>query len=629
MSSTHNVSLFGRTVRVSIYDPNTLAARGFAEAAAASAASIASSASLIDRHSLDLGLPVTATNLVPLAGSVSPSRIVSFNYISGATYTLVYRLRANPIRYAQALLPGFVNLLVDLVDGTVILGPGGFANIATYTLVRQGAFWLWTITFTANATDTDNLQLRPTGTGELPYTANGTDGLLVQFASLTTGGGSNLLPNSTMLGAGWDSTSLATPAAVTPTTTDADLLGQRFNETEAQSAATAVRVLGTMTATRVTEASGSDLFVRLFRFVTIPSGDTFRFEVEAKRGELKRLTFFSNAENVFDVDFDLAAGTATGSGASIDTLDNGWYRCVYQGVSASATGSNWQVQIQEDDGTWPYDGDGSSGLFLHRVKIRNVTKSIDLLNTTDWSTGWTLTSATLTANAALFGGLPFGLANAHPLAGRKVAVLGTSLVEQDFWTSAFAARTGCTLINLGESGCSYGLSSDYVDSRIGFCTAQMTTGNIPADTALIIADAPVNDPFWRVPVGTVSDTTTATFAGAMANISIWAATNRASTAVMYVQLPSAEPTYATHRHGGLAASGLATVAPLEDYQNMLARIARREGRPLVDLNDFGISWRTAGIRGDGLHWNARGGDWIAEILEAETKRLAVPGWLAA
>jgi hypothetical protein len=600
-------------------------AQAAATAAAASAAGVATTVADVTRANVDLGYAVASTALTPASGSVSPTQFVAVSFTSGTVYVWEVWAGVNStVRYAQALnnQGGGINQMLDTQTGTVSEGPGGFPNTATSVVDRIGAYWRWRMTWTPNASTSANWQIRPTGTGALPYSANGTDSLIILSSTLTTGGGSNLFPNSTMQGGGWTRTSL-TATAATPATVEANLLRVRLNSTATESATTAQRVNGTMTGTRATEASGSGLFVRAFRSVSIPSGNTFRFQFQAKAGERTIIKSFAMNAIAHDVTFNLATGVATGAGASMTALDNGWWECIYNGTSTGGTADNWQVQIANAAGQWPYNGDGTSGLFLHRARVTNTTTGAVVLDTTTWTSGWTLTSVSMTANAALFGGIPVGVGVAqsgvHPLTGKKVAVLGTSLVEQAIWTTAFAALTGCTIINLGVSGQAYGGSP-------GSITAQMTTGNIPSDTAMIIADMPVNDMLLNVPLGVVSDTATSTFAGAMANVSIWARANRPNAQMVYVQCTSADPTYATHRHGITNGLGLT----LTQYQTMLADVAAREGRVLIDPNAAGMSWRDMAARwtGDGLHWNTAGGALIAAIYSDAIRAAARTGWLA-
>lgn len=69
MSSTHNVSLFGNTIRVALYDPNTIAARGFATAAEVAAQDASEFADVASGAALSIG-NLYANTTAGIAGTV-------------------------------------------------------------------------------------------------------------------------------------------------------------------------------------------------------------------------------------------------------------------------------------------------------------------------------------------------------------------------------------------------------------------------------------------------------------------------------------------------------------------------------------------------------------------------------
>lgn len=594
-----------------------------------SAASIAGTKSEVD---IGLGLGAEAVRLLEASGSITPSCVGTFTQTSGVQYELVVVARAQGTRRNVQLIntaPAVqMNIAFDLGSNTWAGGSGSTNLAVGSTRDLGGGFYECKATVTATGTGSTGWQVRPSPAGVFPFTGNTSEGVWVKSIVLRVAGTTtNLFASSSPTHASFTKISLTPTAGTVPE----QRTSERIASMDARTLSLEQNVIGTMTATRMTEASGAALSVRAFRSIAIPVGNSFRLQFQAKAGERTIMRSFSQNGLAHTVSFNLSTGVATGTGASMVQLHNNYFECIYEGVSTLGDPVNWQVQMT-DAGAWPYTGNGTSSALLHRARVTNLTTGVVLLDTIDWTTGWTLTSATMTANAALFGGiLPQNMgaaSTAHPLFGKKVAVLGTSLVAQNFWTSAFQSATGCILINLGVGGGSFGLTSGpYVDSRIGECSTKLNTTDIPADVAAIFIDNPVNEQLWRVPVGAVTDTTNASFAGAMTNASIWSATNRPNVPVIYTQITSAEPSYPTHRHGGLASGGQSTLAELEAYQDMMARVVRREGRTLIDLNDWGISWRDLTLRSDGLHWNTTSGPQIGQILAQETRRLALPGWL--
>ena len=63
--------------------------------------------------------------------------------------------------------------------------------------------------------------------------------------------------------------------------------------------------------------------------------------------------------------FDLLLGTASGTGASISYVGNGWYRCSITSTYTSGTLSYWVFQV----GTATFSGDGVSGIYLWGAQI--------------------------------------------------------------------------------------------------------------------------------------------------------------------------------------------------------------------------------------------------------------------
>lgn len=597
-------------------------------------AAAASVSGVTGEAQIGLGFGASAARLFEASGSITPSVFRGHTPSNGITYELVVIARPQGTRrFINVFNNGSTaaDVTFNLEDGSAVTNTGTAIGSSRYL---GGGFYECKTTSTSTGTTTGNWQVRPSPDGTLPFTGNTSEGVWVKSIVLRQQGATtNLFTSSDPTNAAFSKLNVTTTAGTTPEQRTSELI--KAIEADVTSLETFVN--GSLIADKLIEGSGS-VSPSLFRVVNYTSGSTYVFTYELKAGERNRVNVFNNGTGfLIDVTADLSTGVVSiisaDTTATLTALNNNCYRLVVTKVASANGSGNTQLRIYPSAGGHPYTGDGTSGVFLNSATL-SVNGGANVWSSpTDFTSGgWSKLSLTVTSNTGLWLGLPTitgssGSPALHPLNGKKVVVLGTSLVEQNFWTSAFQAETGCILLNRGVSGSSYGLSSSYSDSRIGQASGKLNTTDIPADTVLIIADNPVNDPFWRVPVGAASDTTTATFAGAMANVSIWAAANRPNAQVLYTQLTSAQPGNPTRRHGGLASGGQPTVAELSVYQAMLAEIARREGRPLVDLNDFGISWRRTDIRSDLLHWNTFGGAWIARILEAETRRLAEEGWL--
>ena len=614
-----------------IFAAASASAQASATAAAASAASVAT---VTDEVKVGLGIGAPAARMLEASGTISPSVYRAHTPTNGIIYEVLVVARPEGTRKYVNVFNNGTSILSDvtfnLEDGTFSVNAGIGTGSSRYL---GGGFYECKVTVTAAGTTGGNWQVRPSPAGVNTFTGSTSDGVWLKSIVLreqnTT---TNIFPSSDPANAAFTKASLTATAGTSPEQRTTEFI--KAIDADVTSLETFIN--GSMTMDKLVEASGS-VTPSLYRAVNYTSGSTYVTTYEVRASERSRVNVYNNGTGfLIDVTADLSTGVVTvisaSTTATLTALNNDCYRLVVTKVATATNSGNMQLRIYPASGGHPYTGDGASGVFLNSATLTVNGGANIWTSPTDFTSGaWSKLSMTISANTGLWLGLPVispsAPVAAHPLSGKKVVVLGTSLVEQNYWTSAFQTETGCTLINLGVSGASYGLSSFFGDSRIGQCSSKLNTTDIPSDTALIIVGAPVNDPYWKVPVGVESDTTTATFAGALANVSIWAAANRPNAQVVYEQMASAEPASATHRHGGLAAGSQATLAELAVYQAMLKAIANREGRPLIDINDFGISWRRTDVRSDLLHWNTFGGAWIGRIFEAETLRLAEEGWL--
>ncbi len=205
----------------------------------------------------------------------------------------------------------------------------------------------------------------------------------------------------------------------------------------------------------------------------------------------------------------------------------------------------------------------------------------------------------------------------HRLFERRVTMVGTSQVAQNIMPAAFQRKTGCILQRVGVSGGALGLDarpSPHYGS--GTITAALPTIN--ADAEAIILDMLVNDiAASDVPMGSVSDTTTATYYGALANFFSWCATNRPDAEVWVVVPTSASLAYSpSDYHDGDPNANGNTV---EDFQNATRAACLYHDKPFIDPGEYGFGADDAAANtSDGLHWNLTGGEWIAAIYADAT-----------
>jgi hypothetical protein len=126
---------------------------------------------------------------------------------------------------------------------------------------------------------------------------------------------------------------------------------------------------GTLTGDKLVEdttATNTHGVNQTFSFST----GNYAYSIYAKAGERTFLQPFRSSINIdtFTQIFNLTAGTATGTGATIVAVGNGWYRC--SGVINVNTAHSGSIIFGLNNGTTnSYTGDGYSGLFLWGAQL--------------------------------------------------------------------------------------------------------------------------------------------------------------------------------------------------------------------------------------------------------------------
>lgn len=583
----------------------------------------------LDELRTGLGLGASAVRMVEAPDSISPSVFRAFTPTLGATYEFAVIARAHGTRRYLNLFNNSastpINITFDLLAGTFVASSG--AGSMRYL---GGGFYECKATVTSTGTASGNWQARPSPAGAFPFTGDTAEGVWLKSMILRVQGTTtNLFPSSDPANAAFTKTSLT----ATPGTTSEQRTTEQVAAIDGRVTTVETLVNGSMTMDKLVEASGT-VSPSAYRSVSFASGSIYTFVYELKAGERSRANVFNNGGGGIDVTANLAtSGLSIASAdtvATLTALNNGCYRLTITKTATVTNSGNQQLRIYPASGGVPYTGDGTSGLFANSGTLSvNGGANIWTASTDFSSAAWTKQNMTVAADTGKWLGLPTitgATSSAHPLNGKKVAMLGTSLVAQNIMPPAFAGETGAVIQNLGVSGGALGLDArGSPHSGSGAITA--TFSSIASDTNVIFLDMLVNDVAASdVPLGVVTDTTTATYCGALANFFNWCETNRPNAAVVVVVQTSASATYATgdYRHGIANANG----NYLEDFQNATRRMCDYYGRPYIDPNRYGIGFLDAGEdTADGLHWDASGGARIAKIYSAATRELAEAGWL--
>jgi hypothetical protein len=124
---------------------------------------------------------------------------------------------------------------------------------------------------------------------------------------------------------------------------------------------------GTQNADKFIEDSSNDTHLLWTQDITVTVGDVITWSVYAKKGERSWIFLRDTQAGSFTGLFDLengVTGNKIGSLASnIVDAGNGWYRCSITYTSTTTT-ARGRIYIATDDNTNPYQGNGTSGVYI-------------------------------------------------------------------------------------------------------------------------------------------------------------------------------------------------------------------------------------------------------------------------
>jgi len=381
--------------------------------------------------------------------------------------------------------------------------------------------------------------------------------------------------------------------------------------------------VGLYTADKLVEGSGTINPV-VYRALTPAIGIEYVHKVVAKAGERYRLNLKNNGGAVYDATFNLSAGTASGAGAEITHLGEGWYECKVTTTAISGVTGNCQLRVFPDAGGHPYTGDGASGLHVNSASLTRAGVEVWGSAEQFGGTVWTRLNLTVASNNTLFRTLSLGGPSAAPLnpfEGLKWAALGTSITAENKYTNALVELTGMVLENLGASGGSIASGLHY-----GSLDIYDNIPSIDSDADLVTIEAGINDFGTDNSVlGVLGDTTTATFYGAL-YAAVVAIRSQAPDALIVFFTPyGGDSRFSTYTM--FAANGEGDT--LAQFQQAVREVANMVGMPCIDVgSEAGFGYLTNTLwTSDGLHLNDAGGARYATYVKAKLNELNLAGLL--
>lgn len=223
----------------------------------------------------------------------------------------------------------------------ITVGMSDADNSSTATVNGTDGIYVWGGQLQFYPTETDYIKTTTTAKYALPYTydtSNALEGILVEEAR------TNMLTYSgDQTNAAWitATSSVAASAVTSPT--------------------------GNLDAYKITEDSTAGVRHDVYNSFTATAA-AYTASVYAKAGERNWLFLRFAISGTFEgAWFNLSTGavgtTSAGYTAGIEDVGNGWYRCY---VTKTATAATWFVDLMlaDADGSYTYNGDGSSGLHV-------------------------------------------------------------------------------------------------------------------------------------------------------------------------------------------------------------------------------------------------------------------------
>jgi hypothetical protein len=128
---------------------------------------------------------------------------------------------------------------------------------------------------------------------------------------------------------------------------------------------------GTQNADKVVEDTANSAH-GIYQSATITSGVSWTWSGFFKAAGRTKFRLYAQSASTPYVEFNLSNGTIISTSGSvtgsIESMGNGWYRCIATATTSGTTGY-FNIAIADASGNVSYTGDGTSGLFVWGAQL--------------------------------------------------------------------------------------------------------------------------------------------------------------------------------------------------------------------------------------------------------------------
>jgi hypothetical protein len=420
----------------------------------------------------------------------------SISFTSGTTYTVsVFAKATASPRFLQIIFPSGAFTATRRPVFDLLNGIASAATDTTASIQNIGDGWYRCIA-SMLATNTNSasiqLQLANTYINSAPtYTGDGTSGIYLWGAQLEAGSAVTpyIQSPSVFTSRASSGTYVGGNGLIQTAVTNLLLRSEEFDNaawTKTRSSITSNTIVapdGTLTGDKLVEDTTASNTHQVSQSASLTAG-THTYSIFAKAGERSVLqTFRSNLNiDLFTHTFNLSTGTASGTGASIVSVGNGWYLCIST-VTVNTTGSTGINFSTNNGSTNSYTGNGTSGLYLWGAQLEQsssvgeyipttsainsaarydhdpvslISKGLlleeartnNLLQSEDFSSTWILSNIAVTANSVV---APDGTTTADTIAPPADGLTATRYLRQNPALTTQQAYTFSVFVKVGTA----------------------------------------------------------------------------------------------------------------------------------------------------------------------------------